>query len=133
MRFPGLPEHVQQFLVSLIFVLLFPLMPLWVEGVVMGYISATSLILTGSIYLVSVGLVSRSPALMAFCALGGFMYAFAYAAALHPHLGPHLPRPADMTHGSGIVVVFVIHAIERYNRHWAEGLPFWPSTRGEGA
>lgn len=116
-RVPGPPDHVQQFGVCLLFHLFVPLLPLLAEAAAAGGApSSSTLCLAASAYALSIGVSSQNILSWGLFFVLGLMFAFLFGLSKVPAAAVGL-RGADLFPKVGIVLVFLIHCFERYNRH----------------
>jgi hypothetical protein len=116
-RVPGPPDHVQQFGVCLLFHLFVPLLPLLAEAAASGGApSPSTLYLAASAYALSIGVSSRNILSWGLFFVLGLMFAFLFGLSKAPAAAEAI-RDASLFPLAGIVLVFLIHCFERYNRH----------------
>ena len=111
----------QNFLLCVFLHLSIPLLPLLIEFWATASVSDKTLTLAGTVYTIAVGISSRNRALFGLAILLSITLAvaFGFAASVNE------PLPASgYVSGIAILVMFAFHAIERYNRHVAEGRSF---------
>ena len=114
----GIPKHWEYFLLSLMLVLFLPLLPLLLELFATHEIKPASIALTIAIYSVSIGVATRSQVIFGLCI--SICYAVAYGLAVkNPSDGP-----APWACWATVAAVFIIHGIERYQRHVQQRAPF---------
>jgi hypothetical protein len=114
---PGPPDHVQQFGVCLLFHLFVPLLPLLAETAASGGApSPSTLYLAASAYALSIGVSSRNILSWGLFFVLGLMFAFLFGLSKAPGAADAI-RDAALFPKAGIVLVFLIHCFERYNRH----------------
>lgn len=120
-RIPAVPRHWQQFGLSILWVLIFPVLPPLLELGFTGKVRPETLLLTGAIYPVSISASSSSPLLLGISLVISVLLAVAYGRAT---VGV-VPTWAMILSGFSIGLIFVIHGLERYNKHVAgDGEPF---------
>lgn len=113
-RFPKLPKHWEDFLLSLVFVLLLPLLPIIIEYWRSQKVEIAELLLTASMYAIGVGATSSSRLMFVFTIIMGVCFAFAYGSVK----GSQNVLPlSDMLAYASIGLIFIIHTLERYNIH----------------
>lgn len=111
----------QNFLLCIFLHLGIPLLPALIEFWATANISDKTLTLAGTVYTVAVGISSRNRALFGLAILLSITLAVAFGFAA----SENEPLPASRyVAGFAILVMFVFHGVERYNRHAAEGRPF---------
>jgi len=116
----GLPNHVQQYLICMVFHLAWPVLPLSFEWIIAGHVSAKSIALTGFMYGVGMGVASRNLALLLLSLAGGLLCGVFFGLASGQGLGPF----AYWVTIGIMVITFIAHSIERFNRHWGEKTAF---------
>lgn len=123
-RFPSMPNYWENFFVSIIFILILPLLPIFIEWYKNGNVNGASLALSASMYTISIGITSRSRLIFALTIFASIIYAIIYGSTLNI---PNEIYPKDTFTAStlGIIFTFIVHAIERYNKHIADRTPFW--------
>jgi len=113
-RLPHLPKHWENFLLSLTFILILPLLPIIIEYWRSQVVEIDELLLTASMYAIGVGATSASRLMFVFTIIMGVCFAFAYGSVK----GSQNALPlSDMLAYTSIGVIFIIHALERYNIH----------------
>jgi hypothetical protein len=121
-RIPGLPNVWQEYITCIALHMVLPLLPLALEFSTKDSISAISATLAAAMYTISIGLSSKSKAIFSICFLLCIFYTYKYGS---------LQSIADIknhTDGGalwGIFGAFLMHALERYNIHVADNIPFW--------
>lgn len=121
-RIPGLPNVWQEYITCIALHMVLPLLPLALEFSTKDSISALSATLAAAMYTISIGLSSKSKAIFSICFLLCIFYTYKYG---------NLQSISDIknhTDGGalwGIFCAFLMHALERYNLHVADNIPFW--------
>lgn len=116
-RVPGPPDHVQQFGVCLLFHLFVPLLPLLAEAAAAGGApSSSTLYLAASAYALSIGVSSRNILSWGLFFVLGLTFAFLFGLSKAPDAAVAVRRVSVFPQ-AGIILVFMIHCFERYNRH----------------
>ncbi len=121
-------RHWQTFFLCVILHMLLPLLPLGFEFWSTQTVSDRTMTLAASMYTIAVGASSRNPALFGLAILLSISLAAAFGFASSERQA--LSGSGHVSAGA-ILLVFVFHVIERYNRHVAEGRPFLPFDREE--
>jgi hypothetical protein len=121
-RVPGPPEHIQEFLLCVLFHLLFPFVPLLVEISLLGRVERKSLLLFLAIYAVSIGVSSRSRLMFGITIVLGMIYAIFFGIAT---TGAELRAPVLIAGQLALGLIVLVHACERYNRHVVDRIRFW--------
>jgi len=109
------PLELQHFIVSLLFHLCLPLLPLVVEYMFTGNLSQKSLVLTGSIYCFTIAVSSKYMFIFAAYLLIGIILSFYYGVC-QIQVAEVFPIHTNLTFWA-VVLVFLTHAIERWRRH----------------
>lgn len=79
--------------------------------------------ITAAMYSIAIGMSSRNSAMLAICILISITFS-----AVFDIVTAGSATSLDNVHlysGGSILIVFVIHILERYNRHVADCTPFW--------
>ena len=119
---PSLPAHWEEFFLCLVFHMMLPLLPIGIELWQAGMVSAKSLTLGAAMYVISIGGSSRSRLMFA-AAVGFSMLLSALFGLL---AGQVIAEAGAGRFAAGaVMVVFVVHMMERYNRHVVEQKPYW--------
>ncbi len=123
----GISQPWQQYVISLIFLTVAPLLPLGLEAWVTNphVVREQTITLTAVIYLIAVATSSRSPLQVFSCLVGAIFFGFLFGEASSVE-----PSRAHWTASSvsaviGIVFFSVPQLLERYNRHVSEGISFF--------
>lgn len=119
----GISEETTEFLTCIILHMLVPLLPLIIETWKMkGVPTEATLAITASMYSISIGLSSRNKGVFSLCLFISFLFSMAFGLIIGASGSlPLLKAGALLT----IILVFIIHACERYNIHVVECAPFW--------
>jgi hypothetical protein len=140
------PFH--RFIQCILLTLILPLLPLGLEFGLTGTVTSESITLVASMYAITIGVSSKYKTLLAFAIIVSTLFTAAYGslAKERSHFKVHAqtqqaspvkldpePDSADDDFGNrmrrysifAIVVVFLVHAGERYVRHVVEREPFW--------
>ncbi len=121
-------NNYQDFFTSLLLHLILPLMPLVFEHNYTGFISDRSLTMTASIYAFSIGVSSRNKVTLALCILIGLLNAGNYGATVaKSNKLDVIPTSYEFIQMGAfwlIVLIFIIHGIERWIRHIGENEEF---------
>ncbi len=118
---------LRHFAVSILVVIIFPLFPILIECLV-SEITILSLTLTGAIYCISVGTSSREFYLLLLAIfismLFSFLHGFIYQGQI---LGTdkYYSQHCYIVTIIGIILITLLHIIERYVRHISEGELFY--------
>jgi hypothetical protein len=121
-RLPGLPPEWENFDLCMMFHLPLPLLPLGVEYVASGKITGPSVTMASGMYVIGVGTSSRSTLQFGLrfvlCILNSVAYGLLIAK-------PGADSTAIYWSSAGLILIFVMHALERYNRHVVDLDPYW--------
>ena len=98
-----------------------PLLPLIVEFWATTGVSDGTITLAGTMYTIAIAVSSRNLALWGLGILLSILLAVAFGHAISG--GDPLPA-SGMVAAGAILLVFVFHLVERYNRHVVEGQSF---------
>jgi len=112
----GFSKAWDTFLMSLIFALILPLVPLGIERWITGALGAGSLVSAAAIYVVAIGVTSRSRGIFALSILGGVFLSAGYGVALSLEPGSRIAQ-IETASWASIGLVFLLHGLERYQRH----------------
>jgi hypothetical protein len=140
-RLKGLPHHWQQYGICLLLHLTLPVIPLLLELWVVGRIQITSITLGASMYVLAIGVSSRNPLLLGLALVEGIIFAVFFGAASHNTNVEHAEEQKRLisandgffwwTSIAGMAFMFLLHALERYNRHVVERAPFLEIGRSD--
>jgi hypothetical protein len=122
LRLPGIPDNVQEFLLYILFHMLFPFLPILVQTIVRGYVEEETSLLFLAVYPLSIGVSSQSRLMfgftVVFCLVYSMLFGLASGSIKLPATG------AQIGYGC-LAVLMLIHACERYNRHVVRRHRFW--------
>ena len=121
-RLPGLPKEAQHYILSLLFQLAVPLLPLLLEFWFSGQIKPETLTLTAALYSVSVGVSSANILLFGIGIVVGILFSVAFGVAT---ISPTKVPNCEILSIAAISLTFMIHAAERWNIHIADKKPYW--------
>ncbi len=120
-RIPGLPDYWENYFLCVLFHMLLPLLPLALELWQTATISEKSMTLAASMYSIGIGVSSRSKLMFGLTVIASLVFAIAYGIAS----GQQQPLSGSGTSALwSICAFFILHALERYNRHVVDQLPF---------
>ena len=133
MGIPGLPNHWQHFLLCVLFRMLLPLLPLVIEYLITGAASEKTATLIAAIYVISIGSSSRSSLQFGLLMIVGVLDAVAFGFVVGQSPIPSSRNLTLVGYATVfafwcVVAAFILHVLERYNRHVAERMPFWEFT-----
>lgn len=126
-RVPGLEAHWEQFLLCVLFHLLLPLLPIGIELWVSHRVTDTTLTLGAAMYAISIGSSSKSRLMFGFSVVLCIIYSIAFGVLTG---GTAQSPGAGSLFGNAyatiaLLLIFLVHAGERYNRHIVDRAPFW--------
>ena len=98
-----------------------PLLPIIIEYWQNSMVSEKSLTLVAAMYTITIGISSRNMLLFGLAVVASFTYGVAYGMSVSQNSS--LPLSGTLAF-LGIIMIFIIHALERYNRHVVERAPF---------
>jgi len=130
-RIPGLPSYWQNYALCLIFHLLLPLVPILSETVFAGSVRVSTLYLTASLYGLTLGSSAHSRLLFGAGVVISLLLAGAFGWAASLEMKHVTTLPGTTVPLIVILVLFVIHALERYNRHIVDRAPYWEFMTAE--
>lgn len=121
-RIPGIPPRWQQLLICVLFHLFLPLLPLLIEWWKNSTVTGTSLTMAAAMYAIGIGGSSRNSLMFAVTIVLSIVFSIAFGMSLNAKNS--LNGIFALAIGA-LIAVFVIHFLERYNRHIALGESFW--------
>lgn len=116
-------DNIQSFIASIALHQILPLIPLFIEYRYLGHVTNKSLTMTSAIYAFSIGVSSRSQATLGICILIGILMSASYG-AIKEYPIEEYPKFHTFVAFWLILIVFLIHLIERYRRHINENEDF---------
>lgn len=116
------PKPWQQFILSLLYQVAAPILPLVMEFLIKESVSEESVTITAAIYTITTGAASRQNWQRGAAALAALLYAGLYGAVLA--VDNPMPR-FNAFAGWGIVATSVVHIAERYDRHINNRETYW--------
>ena len=117
----ALSKEMQVFGCVLLLQLHLPLVPLFLELWTNLTVEPRNVVLTASIYVISIGLSSRNILQLSAGIFASIIFAATYGIMLNPN---SKPWGAGWIAFCAIEVAIVFHSFERYNRHVVEGEPY---------
>ncbi len=131
----GIPANWQHYLLCVLFHLLLPLSPLFVELVALGYIKTSTLAITGTVWSIGIAVSATNILEFGFYILEGVALAvvFGYTVVMSDVNG-------ELDHGWGrtklwilvpLGITFAVHAASRYNRHVIYKMPYFEFAKKE--
>lgn len=122
MRIPSIPVHIENFILSILFQMFLPLFPLFFEYWQTGVIKTETLTLLAALFAVSIGVSSRRKILFGISIIIGIIFSVAYG------LSSNTSTPlvnSEYYAGGSIIIIFLMHAAERWNLHAIDKQPYW--------
>lgn len=153
---PALPHEWGDFLTCILLHMLLPLLPLLMESWWSGRPTEATCAITAAMYAFGIGLSSRNKSMLGLCIIVGAIFSVVFgvvsatvaplvaaqaaptlitAAASQPIQVSGVPAQINNVRTTAlfsIAMVFLIHAMERYNRHVVDCIPFWELGKSEG-
>mgnify|MGYP000350431236 CR=1 FL=1 len=125
----GLPEEYSQFIACVLLHLLIPLIPLLLEYIVVGHLSTKTLTLIAAIYSISIGRTTNNVAQFAISILISLIFSACYGITVKSPIEEaattvHAYETLDIAALFVIAAIFILHALERYNKHVLDMVPF---------
>jgi hypothetical protein len=114
-------KRIDQFITSIIFLLILPLLPLVAEYLKTHDIKADSLTLCVTFYSLCLSVSTKSPLVFSVCLTMGIIDSFRYKGN---SAVSGLPFP-DTFEFYIFLVVFIMHFVERIKRHWIKAENFF--------
>ena len=115
-------DRTQHFIMSIVFVVLLPLLPLAIELWHSHMLSAKSLTISAAIYSITIGVYS-SRSVFAVSVLISVLFAAAFGIVLASPTSPL--ANCELASFVTICIISLTHSVERWNRHCKRGQPFW--------
>ena len=109
-------RHWQQFVFCMILTLIWPLLPLGFEWFATSNIKLDSITLAASMYAVGIGVSSRNIALFGVALLQGIIFCLFYGLSINNSNPPRYNLCWTLSF-VGMLIMFLAHGVERYNRH----------------
>jgi len=134
-KYIGLKEEHSQFIACILLHLLLPLIPLLLEYIVTKNVSTQSLTLIAAIYSISIGRTTKNVAQFAISIVISLIFSACYgitvqslkttsSTAVNPENIINEYAALDFFAISVIVIIFIMHSLERYNKHVLDMVPF---------
>ena len=120
-KISGINEHWSAFILCILVHMLLPLLPLFIEWLLIDNISNTSYTITIAIYAMTIGASSTNSIIAILCIFIGIIFSVLYGATVS---NPKLVFNIQLWSILGLAIIFVPHAVERYNRHVYEKQEF---------
>jgi hypothetical protein len=121
-RLPGIPNHVEQFGICILFHLMLPFLPLGIEATVLHRVDRKTQFLFLALYPLGIGVSSRSRLMFAFTVVVSLVYSIFFGL-----ISGNVVVGANAYTFGYVCLAFLIliHTGERYNRHVVDGDAFW--------
>ena len=134
---PGISDEVSDFLTCIILHMLLPLLPLIIEfWKTKGEPSDATLAISASMYSIAIGMSSRNTAIFSIGVFVSILFSIVFG-MLNGPIGSNSLNNATccLVHVRGasfftMILIFIMHACERYNKHVVECIPFWDFGTG---
>lgn len=121
-RIPSMPDNWQNFLLSIMFHMFLPLLPLIIELWITNNVKGDSIAIVAALYALSIGVSSRNKVLFGVCIVIGVVFSFAYGVSfINQQALSNLVQYSSVS----IFSVFLAHAGERWNIHIVDGEKYW--------
>ena len=129
-RIKGLPPHWEEYLLCVLMHMALPFLPLLFELLFSSAhtISDKSLMLFSAMYALSIGLSSNSKLMFGFTVVISIFFSVAFGVVAG---GGSSITNSEVYSYFALFAIFVIHALERFNRHVIDQTPFWEFSSGE--
>ena len=122
-RIPSIPSEWGDFITCILLHMLLPLLPLFIEAWLnKGKVTDTTYAITCSMYAIAIGLSSKSYPMLGLCFLISIVFSVVFG--IVSVSGSQLSFVGNASIIC-IFAVFLIHVMERYNRHVVDCVPFW--------
>ena len=124
-RAPEIPNDWQQFILSILYVSIVPLIPLILELWFNGTISDTTLLITTAIFSVTIGASSKNSILFGigiFCAI---IFSSAFGVALKLKGSQNNIEGTSIVCVIVLIILIILNAWDRWNRHMVDQEKFW--------
>lgn len=128
-RIKGLPPHWEEYLLCVLLHMMLPFLPLLFELIFSKahVVSDKSLMLFSAMYALSIGLSSSSKLMFGFTVVISIFFSVAFGVVAG---GGNSIQNSEIFSFIALVFIFLIHALERYNRHVIDQTPFWIFSNG---
>jgi len=128
-RIKGLPPHWEEYFLCVLLHMALPFLPLLFEMLFSNTstISEKSLMLFSAMYALSIGLSSKSKLMFGFTVVISIFFSVAFGVVAGG--GNSIPNSEVYSYWA-LLGIFIIHALERYNRHVIDQTPFWDFSNG---
>ncbi len=115
-------DKTQNFLVSVLYLVVLPLVPFFVELISEEFIALSSYLLFSSVYIIVIGTASKNKALFALCLVVALILSMLNGVKDYQttNIFPLYSSPVSYC----LIIIATMHVIERWNRHIESGEPF---------
>jgi hypothetical protein len=121
-RLPGIPDHMQQFGLCILFHLMLPFLPLGIEATVLHRVERRTQLLFLALYPLGIGVSSRNRLMFGATVLMSLVYSTFFGLIS----GNVVLGANEYTVGYVcLAALILVHAGERYNRHVIDCDEFW--------
>lgn len=129
-RIKGLPPHWEEYILCVLMHMILPYLPLLFELIFADEhkISEKSLMLFSAMYPLSIGLSSNSKLMFGFSIVVSIFFSVAYG-VVATGVSDTASNATEYAYFA-LCTIFIIHLLERYNRHVIDQTPFWDFPAG---
>lgn len=120
-RIPGPSPRWQNFLVCVLLLMVFPTAPLWLELWRTRAISESTIAMVAALYSITIGISTRNKLLTGWAFFSSFFYMGAFGMTVNSGQPLYESKIIGL---AGIGVLFILHLLERINRHLLAREPF---------
>ena len=120
-------EEWSQYVTCVLMHMILPLLPLGLEAI-KGDVKPGTYAITAAMYAIGIGLSSKNVAVFAMCIVIGVIFSFVFGHSSGSNADGEIITVFSVL---SMLVVFIIHGIERYNRHVVDCIPFFEFIQGE--
>lgn len=128
---PEIPEHWENYLLCILLHMMLPLLPLFLEYWLTNVVSEKSMTLSAAMYTISIGISSKSKFIFGLTIVSSILFAAAFGIVVgkSPEIsqlsgGGEILSKSTIISLCGIVIVFFLHLLERFNKHIIDRNPF---------
>ena len=125
LRILNFSKQLDDYFACLLLHLVLPLLPIALEFLNTGKVSSNSLTLMASFYAISIGLSSYYRTQFAMGIIVCIIFASIFGTISQGNTLAFSLFMTKVLAGGTIFAIFIVHAIERYNRHVVDCEPFW--------
>lgn len=134
-RFPEIPGNWQQLLLSILFQIVLPLIPLMIEQICTGKITQQSSTITAAIYTITTGISSKQVWQFGLSVVSSLVFSALFGFVIFIAQPQFADNPEILLAQKNVVIKFspflgialmsLLHGFERFNRHVADKEPYW--------